>query len=322
MKFYLSIFIFLAVSAGAYAQVELISYDGASNIYEPALLAVTTFPGEADVIYYARFSPKERCTIKEFRIGMSVVKFDQASGDDTLLVFLFDSEDHPMQNLFHTWRVPLGDDGYPSPNRTSGNPLTIPWRAMNAITLAPAPVIAPKRDFMIGVRLQTKQKYAVGDGKFQGLCLAFVENPASYTRYHRYTRFTDGTTAVQYASATNRYALYMRASVEYDATLPDTKLTDMNETPAPVALSLSQNYPNPFTSVSSVEYSIPGEGYATLSLHDMLGRTVSVLASGNQEHGTHIARIDAAQLGLTPGMYILRLRQGATVITRNITLMR
>jgi hypothetical protein len=82
----------------------------------------------------------------------------------------------------------------------------------------------------------------------------------------------------------------------------------------PLAFSLSQNYPNPFSDSTSVNFVLPQNDHITLALYDLSGRLVSILAEGDYPAGQHSLSISGA--GLSAGVYVLQLkgRQEQTTI--------
>ena len=96
-----------------------------------------------------------------------------------------------------------------------------------------------------------------------------------------------------------------------------------NTTPAdelPEGFALAQNYPNPFNPTTSITFELPSSGDLTLSVYDVLGRQVAVLASGPHPAGTHTVTMDAA--GLQSGLYIYRLDAGDRSLTRTMSLVK
>ncbi len=69
-----------------------------------------------------------------------------------------------------------------------------------------------------------------------------------------------------------------------------------------MTFDMDQNYPNPFNPTTAIQYSAPERSQVTLTVTDMLGRTVSTLVNGSVEAGVHSATFDAA--GLTSGNYV------------------
>lgn len=88
----------------------------------------------------------------------------------------------------------------------------------------------------------------------------------------------------------------------------------------PAAFALGQNYPNPFNPVTTIGYSLGRTGRATLTVHDLLGRTVAVLADGVREAGEHRVVFDAS--GLASGVYLYRLSADGKAVTRRLMLVR
>ena len=88
----------------------------------------------------------------------------------------------------------------------------------------------------------------------------------------------------------------------------------------PGTYSLNQNYPNPFNPTTSVSYSIPSDGYVTLSIYDALGKEVAVLDNGFRTAGNYSHTFDAS--ALSSGMYFYTIRSGNFVQTKKMLLMK
>lgn len=73
-------------------------------------------------------------------------------------------------------------------------------------------------------------------------------------------------------------------------------------------LSLSESVPNPVRTGSKIKYSLAHDGAATLTLFDVTGREIAVLASGYQTAGNHMAIFDGSSL--PAGIYYYRLATG------------
>lgn len=304
------------------AQVDTLKYDGIERIGSHALYAVTQFNGEDNVIFNTRFTPSERCKITDVVLGMSVVKFDFATGNDTLIVTLYDDPSLPLKNIVRVWRFNIGDDGFPAPNKTTGNPFNQGWRDVLILALTPAPVISPARDFMIGVQLKTQQKHIVNTTIFEGLTFVFNEISPNYERYRRYQHFTNGSSDNPPIGPSSRYSIYMRAVVEYDPTLPDVEVVGVPDLARADEVSLAPIYPNPFIGSTIIRYTLAEDTDISLTVHDMMGRKVAVLAEGRVDKGQHQVDFHAAEYHLPPGLFLIRLRQGANVITRKMILMQ
>jgi hypothetical protein len=80
-----------------------------------------------------------------------------------------------------------------------------------------------------------------------------------------------------------------------------------------------QNYPNPFTSATTVEYSIAEEGNISLDVFDALGQLVITLAGGNREPATYTVAWDGRSSNgreVPTGVYVIRLStpQGTSAV--------
>jgi hypothetical protein len=84
--------------------------------------------------------------------------------------------------------------------------------------------------------------------------------------------------------------------------------------------SLCQNYPNPFNPTTTIEYTLKVNGKVRISVYDLTGKEVVVLADGIRSAGNHEVRFDGANL--TSGIYFYKLQTAEQVITRKMTLVK
>jgi hypothetical protein len=70
----------------------------------------------------------------------------------------------------------------------------------------------------------------------------------------------------------------------------------------PGTFDMAQNYPNPFTGSTAIQYSVPERTQVRLVVTDMLGREVASLINGAVEAGVHSVSFDGATL--TAGQYV------------------
>jgi glutamine amidotransferase-like uncharacterized protein len=89
-----------------------------------------------------------------------------------------------------------------------------------------------------------------------------------------------------------------------------TPVAPIASSPASKCLALSSGRPNPFTSQAFFTLSAAAPERATITVHDMLGRTVATLFDGDLAPGRHTLRFDATQNGLRlpAGRYLVRAR--------------
>lgn len=84
--------------------------------------------------------------------------------------------------------------------------------------------------------------------------------------------------------------------------------------------SLQQNIPNPFNPSTMITYSIPVDQFVTLSVFDMMGRTVRTLKQEWQTKGEH--RVDFLASDLPSGFFYYELRTKTESITKKMLLVR
>jgi hypothetical protein len=83
---------------------------------------------------------------------------------------------------------------------------------------------------------------------------------------------------------------------------------------------LWQNYPNPFNGLTVIRYSLPKASRVRISVYDMLGREVKVLAEGTRDVGHHQVSLDGSFF--SSGVYLCRLRADGFISSRKLLLIR
>ena len=89
---------------------------------------------------------------------------------------------------------------------------------------------------------------------------------------------------------------------------------------SPAAVSLSQNYPNPFGTSTTIEYSTADAGFVKLSVYDVSGREIKKLVEEVKPAGKYTVNIDAK--GLSQGIYFYRLKTNGNSIQRKMILLK
>lgn len=80
---------------------------------------------------------------------------------------------------------------------------------------------------------------------------------------------------------------------------------------------LLTNYPNPFKSLSTLNYNLPASGIVHLKVFDILGKEVATLVNGFQRSGMYSTVFNAEKLG--KGIYFCKLSfEGETITNRMI----
>ncbi|MCD4679567.1 MAG: PKD domain-containing protein, partial [Bacteroidales bacterium] len=76
--------------------------------------------------------------------------------------------------------------------------------------------------------------------------------------------------------------------------------------------TLNNNYPNPFSSVTEITYTLPYPGIAKLQIFNMLGETVEVLVEQHQSAGNYKVIFNGSQLSSGVYYYMLELNSAET----------
>jgi len=83
---------------------------------------------------------------------------------------------------------------------------------------------------------------------------------------------------------------------------------------------LYPNYPNPFNARTRIEFDLPHSENVRLSVFDIAGRTVAILADGMMNAGHHQLDFNAANL--PSGVYILRMDASEFTATQKLLLLK
>jgi len=87
----------------------------------------------------------------------------------------------------------------------------------------------------------------------------------------------------------------------------------------PEIFGLSQNYRNPFNSITQMKYALPENCYVKLTIYNTLGQRVTTLVDQRQPAGYKTVRWDASSF--SSGIYFYRLQVGDFVQTRKMVLL-
>lgn len=93
----------------------------------------------------------------------------------------------------------------------------------------------------------------------------------------------------------------------------------------PKEYSLSQNFPNPFNPVTSVNYSLPEAVHVRLEIYNILGQKVRTLVEEPQVAGyktVHWNGVDDYGRGMASGVYFYRLEAGKYSSSKKLLLLK
>jgi len=81
-------------------------------------------------------------------------------------------------------------------------------------------------------------------------------------------------------------------------------------------------YPNPFSNQTTVAYTLSEPTQVQLAIYDMQGRMIKQILNAHQEPGQYTTNIDAANAGLVPGIYFLKIGYDGYAETKKLVLMK
>lgn len=96
--------------------------------------------------------------------------------------------------------------------------------------------------------------------------------------------------------------------------------TAVDEPDTPNHIAAVANYPNPFNSSTTIEYTLAASSNVTIEIYDILGRRVETLVKANLAAGQLRTVWDAD--GMSSGIYLCRIRAGGYVGTNRMMLLR
>jgi hypothetical protein len=124
-------------------------------------------------------------------------------------------------------------------------------------------------------------------------------------------------------AGTNRVVLdgfWEWMSLDYMAVVVPPSDVSVEDEDRPVRTRLGHNYPNPFNPETMIPFELGESGMVTLSVFDITGRRVRILAQGNHSAGLHQVRFNAE--GLASGVYFVRLETSRDVLVNKLLILK
>jgi hypothetical protein len=150
-----------------------------------------------------------------------------------------------------------------------------------------------------------------GDRRFVLTSSSFVLAPGEARTFDVALLFGRG--ADHLDSVTRLRAASDVAQVAYAAGYLDARpVPGFAPPPLPRAVELRRPAPNPFTDEAVIRYALPSAARVRITLVDVLGRELAVLADGAHGAGPHEAAVDGAVLA--PGVYVARVWVNGEVV--------
>lgn len=102
-------------------------------------------------------------------------------------------------------------------------------------------------------------------------------------------------------------------------------LTDVNEITSEINYySLSNNYPNPFNPVTSIQYAVSNRQFVTLKVYDVLGNEIAILVNEEKQPGTYEVEFNTSSTKhpKSSGIYFYQLKAGNYAETKKMVLLK
>ena len=95
----------------------------------------------------------------------------------------------------------------------------------------------------------------------------------------------------------------------------------------PTEFGISGNYPNPFNPSTTIEYNVEASGHVSLTVYDIMGRTVRTLVNEYKESGRPDYKVvwdgrDDRGQQVSAGLYLYTLRSSGMASTAKMVLMK
>ena len=88
----------------------------------------------------------------------------------------------------------------------------------------------------------------------------------------------------------------------------------------PRSTALIDNYPNPFNPETMIQYTLPEDSKAAVSIYNGRGQKIIDLVNQYRPAGTYTSAFNAA--GLPSGLYVVELKTDSQIVRRKMVLLK
>ena len=113
--------------------------------------------------------------------------------------------------------------------------------------------------------------------------------------------------------------LYRLKQIDTDGKIHYSKEIEVH-VEIPKVMTLSQNHPNPFNPVTTINYELPQTGKVYLKAYNIIGEEIVTLVNEMQEAGRYAIQFDASQY--SSGIYFYKLTSNNYTITKSMMLVK
>ena len=142
--------------------------------------------------------------------------------------------------------------------------------------------------------------------------LGYIEGKGTTTETSSYTFVDKNVLSGKYN--------YRIKQIDFDGSFEYYDLESAVEVGVPDQYGLSQNYPNPFNPTTKINYSVPVDGFVSISIFNILGEKVTTLVNANVKAGNYELTFDATNLA--SGMYLYRMESGDFVSIKKMMILK
>lgn len=143
--------------------------------------------------------------------------------------------------------------------------------------------------------------------------ITFVQGNGTTTQSNAYSFSDRNLTEGKYS--------YRLKQIDLNGTYEYSKVVDVNIVSSVVnQYELLQNYPNPFNPATTIKFNLADAGNVKLSVYNLLGQEVKIIANGFFEAGPHTIEFNASNL--TSGIYLYKIEANGFVQTKKMTLLK
>ena len=121
-------------------------------------------------------------------------------------------------------------------------------------------------------------------------------------------------------SNSNNDLINMESNISTAWTQNGISILSLSETIIPEEISLSRAYPNPFNPVTMVTMNLPSQMEVDVTIHDMLGREIEILASGIYDSGNYELGWNANEHA--SGIYFIQMVAGGQKSIQKLMLVK
>ena len=136
-----------------------------------------------------------------------------------------------------------------------------------------------------------------------------------------WSNVSEGSYDIHAVAIDNDNAKSFSDNIEIEVTEAQATSSEEDHSLAPTDFALHQNFPNPFTDVTTFTIDIPETTHVNLSIFDLTGRQISELFNGVMEAGKHNLVWNTDHI-VNSGVYLFQLQAGDKFFSRKAILMR